>query len=191
MIVPSGFASVTVPHVHSGFPRAAAITFGVEIGSSITAPDDVAVAVQTSLAAHYIERIDSAVLVGPTEVQANFGAGTLPGTATTGNQGTLDTASPPPNVAVLVSKRTTTPGREGRGRFFMPWAISKNDVDEVGSLDGTQRTNINNVLDALVLELADNDVAMCVLHNGSGAPSLVTSLVVDSRVATQRKRIGR
>jgi hypothetical protein len=105
--------------------------------------------------------------------------------------GGLSINSPPPNVAVLAKKITPTTGRHGRGRMFLPWFIDKGSIDENGQLDGTQRGNIEAVLDALVGGLIAANVTMVILHANGSAPSVVTDIVVDALVGTQRKRLGR
>jgi hypothetical protein len=191
MIIPDGFAGITIPLVHSSFARAAAITLGVDLASFTGDAIDVAQAVQDAADDHLAARLDTEVTIGPVTAYANFGGGPLPGTAATTSSGALDFASPPPNVAVLVKKNTATPGREGRGRFFLPWAIAKNSIDELGGLDGTQRSNIEADMNAWRDDLVAADLPVVVLHNSTSVPSLLTTFSVDSRVATQRKRLDR
>ena len=191
MLVPTGFGAVTVPMKHSGLSRSAAVTFGIDLSSHVGDADDAANAVQAALVTDFNTRIDSEVTIGPVVVQANFGLGTIPGTASSSDSGDLSIDSVTPNTAVLVRKNTALGGREGRGRFFLPWAIDKTDVNESGGLDPTQASNIQAALNDLLGELFAQDVPMVLLHNSVTVPTPVTSLTVDLLVGSQRRRLGR
>jgi hypothetical protein len=110
-------------------------------------------------------------------------------------------AATPPNVAALVKKRTGFGGRANRGRLFLPWAISEGDVDEVGVLSAAGvnqvQTNITAFVTALgsiqqvianrVYDLPWDNPARVLTAVNKG--KVVTSMVVDGLVATQRRRV--
>lgn len=191
MIVPNGFVAVVVPLHNVSLSRTAVITYGVEDIAGTVNPQTIADDIQGVMDGDFVNRLDTNVTMGPVQVYVGAVGGTVPGTAAGSFPGQLNIASPPPNVAVLVHKNTTLGGRKGRGRMFIPWYVDKGSIDEAGGIDGTQRTNINNSLDNMLTALDAADYPMRLLHNDSTVPSAVTGLTVDSRVATQRNRLGR
>lgn len=191
MIIPNGFVGVIVPLHNAALSRTAAITYGVEDIAGTVNPQTIADDIQAVMDGDFVNRLDNAVTMGPVQVYVGGVGGTTPGTAAGSFPGQLSINSPPPNVAVLVHKNSTLGGRKGRGRLFIPWYVDKGSIDEAGGIDGTQRTNINNSLDNMLTALDAADYPMRLLHNDATVPSAVTSLTVDSRVATQRNRLGR
>ncbi len=110
--------------------------------------------------------------------------------------------TPPPNVAVLVKKRTGFGGRANRGRIYLPWSISEGAVDEVGGIIAGDRTSIQNAINVFanavpfntaqvianrVYDLPWDSPARSLIAVNIGKP--VTSMLVDTRVATQRRRL--
>lgn len=49
--------------------------------------------------------------------------------------GSAAASYPPPQVAVIVKKITSTFGRHGRGRFYIPWIASEAAIDEGGNIN--------------------------------------------------------
>jgi hypothetical protein len=191
MIIPVGYASVSVPLTHPSINRQAFITFGVQNAGTFADPNVVAQAVQDAIVGTIQNRFDTELLIGPTEAQVNVSAGPLPGIATDTTNGTSVADTPPPNVAILCRKHTLTPGRTGRGRFYLPWACDQTGISQGGQLEAAVVTATQDRLTEFLAALDENQVPMVVLHNGSGAPSEVTSFSVDTLVATQRRRLGR
>lgn len=103
----------------------------------------------------------------------------------------------PPNVAYLIRKRTDLGGRRGRGRFYMP-CVSESTVDAVGNVSTTAQTNIQTALDDWMTALTDTIGSRLyppvVLHRSEGIgteppPTPITRFTIDSKVATQRRRL--
>ncbi len=101
----------------------------------------------------------------------------------------------PPNVAYLTRKVTGLGGRRNRGRFYMP-GVSEIDVDNTGLLTATHRTNYQTSVNAWFAQnLAGPEIAAhAVFHDTQeGFPAVtptdVTSLLVQPKVATQRRRL--
>lgn len=111
-------------------------------------------------------------------------------------EGTLNRPPMPPNVAFLVRKRSNRGGKRGRGRFFMPPAwLAEANIDHLGNIDANIST-IQSYVDEIYDGLNDQGLEPVLLH----APSLVTpgpvpdptpitALIVQPKVATQRKRL--
>ena len=97
-----------------------------------------------------------------------------------------------PNVSLLVTKATALGGRKGRGRMFIPM-IPEQYTDDVGNVDATYLGNAQTEIDnfkAAVEGIIGGDAYL--LHEeASPAPTLITAMTVDSRVATQRRRMSR
>lgn len=195
-IIPPGFAQVTVPLRNAAVTRPAAVVFGVEVPSGGVDPDTFAGSIQSLLIARFGPRIDNAVTIGPTRVAVGQDGGEpVMGTAPTdaGGNGALN--SVPPNVAVLLRKRTTRGGRRGQGRMYLPWAVDEGSVSESGALTGPTIDAWNLAGSGLLSDLAAADSAMVLLHSVGqtlpGSPNVVTSLTCDGLVATQRRRLSR
>jgi hypothetical protein len=101
----------------------------------------------------------------------------------------------PQNTAYLIRKRTDAAGRRGRGRMYIP-GVKETEVDNVGNLTAGQITQWNNVgelwLEALTEEI--RDMPPVILHRSEGigvepAPTPVVTLICESKVATQRRRL--
>jgi hypothetical protein len=103
--------------------------------------------------------------------------------------------APPPNVAVLVHKRSTLGGRRGRGRMFLPWATNESNIDEIGIILNTEVTTLQTAMGVFRGQLSSASCPMVILHDpgktAAGPPTLVSSLTVDPLVGTQRRRLGR
>lgn len=111
--------------------------------------------------------------------------------------GTATIVPPPPNVSVLVRKRTTRGGKRGRGRWYMPCAwISENMIDHLGNIDANIST-VQGVVDDLIDGMAGADLVPQILHAPSKLdpaapvppPTDILAMSVQRRVATQRKRL--
>lgn len=192
LIIPDGFAQITVPFTHDGLARQAVITFGAEYSGVETPADEC----QFHLAALTDNvTFDSNVLVGP--VRGRFGVPVGEPLAAEGTgtfSGTSSAERVPSNTALLVSKRSGRGGRRGRGRMYFPWHVEEAEVDELGFIDGGLHTSIQGEFDDWFTELTVTDRSMVILHDSEGAtapgsPDTVLGLIVSTQVATQRRRL--
>lgn len=97
-------------------------------------------------------------------------------------------AAAPPNVAYLVKKVTTLPGRRGRGRMYIPGVIEGN-VNAVGVLSDPGLASIQGAINDLIEAEDVHGFTPFLLHNGATAPTEITTMVVQQLVATQRRRL--
>lgn len=104
--------------------------------------------------------------------------------------GTASGTAVPPNTALCVRKNTNVGGREGQGRFFIP-GIPEASVDQSGQLEAGYATAAQSVCTSFLASCEANDLPLEVLHNSNRSPSGITTLSVQSRVATQRRRLRR
>lgn len=188
-IIPSGFGQATIPFTLAGYARPAVITYGFQDVLGVDDPSTLADIHQARFETNLAAVIDSTVTIGPTHVQVNPGAGVLSGDGTTTEVGGSPDERPPPNVALLVRKGSLTPGRRGRGRLYLPWAVTETAVNEQGSIDGGTVDDFQEAFNAWLAGLTTDDVPMVILHTTAGSPATVTSLSVQNRVATQRRRL--
>lgn len=202
LIIPVGFAQVLLPLQHNSLARSALITYGLDVsaagGDFLTVADEQ----PTIFLDEWGPEIDSEVVVGPAILRVGQDGGP-PLSVDGGDTGSGSDSTPmaPPNVALLVRKQTNTGGRRGRGRMYVPWCLPKGDVNDVGVIDvGAVATRASDAVGWLGnLESGGSgtfETPMVILHDSSGAgpepaPSVVTQLFVDNKVATQRRRLDR
>lgn len=189
MLIPSGYAAITVPLSHDGLARKAAITFGVDADAGLLSANDVANAVTDAIDTTWQVAVSSNVDIGPVVANYNTGGGAVPGEADNQLPGLGAINALPSNVALLVRKGTILSGRTNRGRFYLPWSLEESDVDAIGIIDGTTRSDWQTLMDSFLTALSTNDVPMVILHSEAGTPAPVSSLTVGSIVATQRRRL--
>lgn len=95
----------------------------------------------------------------------------------------------PPNVAYLVQKRTSTPGRRGRGRMYLP-GVPEGAVGNGGDVAPATVIGLNTNLSDWLDDASGHGWTPVLFHASAPfAPSDVTSLLAQPIVATQRKRL--
>lgn len=99
--------------------------------------------------------------------------------------------TPPANSAILVKKGTGRGGRRNRGRFFFPpMFLSEANVNPAGVLTGPGVGTLQQRLNTMLSDLAASERGMVILHNDINVePTTVTSLLLDLKLATQRRRM--
>jgi hypothetical protein len=100
-------------------------------------------------------------------------------------------AYPPPNVAVLVRKRTSFAGRQFRGRMYLPgFFLNEANIGSTGIIDAAAVTAIQGWMTSWLSTVNASNYALRLLHeSGVVPPTAVTSLTAESTVATQRRRL--
>ena len=104
----------------------------------------------------------------------------------------------PPNDTYLIKKTTSFAGRRYRGRAYIPYVASLG-VTQTGSLQSAEQTILNATAAALFSTLVGggpNASELSILHSesplsGLPAPTPVISLLAESVIATQRRRLER
>lgn len=95
----------------------------------------------------------------------------------------------PTNNALLVRKVSSAGGRRGTGRMYVP-GLNETAVDAQGIVESSYLIVLQAAFTGMLGDLSTNDVPMHILHDIAGpAPTLVQSLAVQARVATQRRRL--
>jgi hypothetical protein len=103
--------------------------------------------------------------------------------------GTSDTSTLPSNCSYLVKKSSARGGRPGRGRMFVPpFGLPEGEVDPNGAISGAHLAVAQGLIDDWF-----DPISAFILHDstapGGTDPSEVTNMVVDRRIATQRRRM--
>jgi hypothetical protein len=99
----------------------------------------------------------------------------------------------PQNSAALIVKRTSTPGRKGRGRMYWPY-VGEVDTDGIGALNPAAVTRYQTMTTAWVAAItsaATFDQPVLFHTLSSPAPSPITSFSCSPVVASQRRRLRR
>jgi hypothetical protein len=193
MNIPPGFAQVNMLFGGDALPRKAQVVFGVEPDPTKDTVLEVATGVVNAWEAVNSIRSqtdDNVVLEG---IRVKFGpnATGLDGTIGYSKAGSFATAGVTPQVAILVRKNTALGGRSNKGRMFLP-GLGEAAVEASGQIITSSLTNWQTAVDIFLAGLGTELVPMVLLHNATEqAPTPVTSLSVQSLVASQRRRIRR
>lgn len=116
--------------------------------------------------------------------------------------GTLGANALTQNVASLFKKATASGGRRNRGRMFVP-GPAETTVDAAGNWDPAVLASLNTAAETFLDELIALNYRMVILHPARPAPPVkpppaaideappteVTTLILDPRIATQRRRL--
>lgn len=189
MIIPAGFAQVNLRWTGGGIDGFAECALGFQNGSGATVN-----AIGTNVNAQYTaNNLDDWQAVGLTYVGCLVKVGpnsTGPSLfVSTSNQGDVAGGMTPVNTAALVTKSTTLGGRQGRGRMYWP-GVPESSVGDDGSLTGSYVSGLQAALTSFFTALAGLDLDHYLLHTDPAtSPTLVQSVVVQSRVASQRRRL--
>lgn len=169
-------------------------TFGVQPGVLLDTADDVADALEAVLSA-FPPFLAANILIGWQYSGFNVSYETATGADVVERHetvvGTLAGGGFTSNTAVLIQKKTALGGRRHRGRMFIPPLLfSDIGADNNGFINGTVLSNMNITWGIFRADLVNADVPMVLHHSGVALDSqLVTDLVVQPQMATQRRRM--
>lgn len=192
LIIPPGFAQALLKFSLSGDPEEMVVTFGVDTTGVVTPDMNGAIVVSEAFLEHFPASVFSSAYVfkGTKLLVGQDGGPPAIYDEPRSVQGTAVLAILPSNCAILVKKTTGLGGRRGRGRMYWPpMFLNESAVDGNGIIDESNRAGINTRMEAFRTELG-----MVLFHDSLGAgieppPTTVGSLVVDQRIATQRRRM--
>lgn len=196
VIIPPGFAQVSIEHWLTAYNRPAVTTWGIDLSGNAADADSVAQQQWSIYTTHMGPQIDSTVTIRDCRVAiGQDGGDPILGFSTGSTAGGRSAESTPPALALMITKRTNSGGRRGRGRIYIPWALSDTAVSENGAIAGASLTAWGSAASAWRSALAAANRHMVLLH-GSGltappAPTPVENLVVNPTIRTQRRRQAR
>lgn len=191
-VIPIGFGQINYVFRGTGVPTGAEITLGFENNSASQDPAVLAGQAEAAVGAIFAQLTDE---IGLDKVVVKLGPNaTGPQGEVTGTwEGLASGETVAPNTAALVKKGTALGGRQGRGRMYIP-GIPENEVTGAGTLDGTFLDALQASVEFWMTELAGDGMNPALLR-GPNSPALppeeITSFSVDSKVATQRRRLRR
>ena len=196
--IPSDTFLIALEFAGDGLPRGATTTFALR-DLTPPAPDVVAQAVADRLVEHFTVNVwsdDAAITVvhvkqGPVETGPTFDLGVDIG----GDQASQASF---PQGAFLIRKNVVGGGRRNRGRMFWP-AVPENVVDSGGQIATGTASNFTDALNTFFSDLqSTHGLFHVLLHRHDPdqgqapvAPSDVSSVTVQTLVATQRRRVRR
>ncbi len=200
LVIPPTFAQVIHTLKMIDDPEPMAVTYGIELEQGVVfSPQSVV----NGLSFAFVTKIMPVMLSHFTMTETTMRLGTTPPALSEvfvgpgQGQGGITGPSVPQNTAYLVSKRTSKPGRRGRGRMFFP-GVSEGAVNNNGTLPPTDtRTQWETRLPEWLVAVAavDGVVGMVLLHSTGITPAPppypVTALQLELSVATQRNRLRR
>lgn len=202
-VIPVGYYEATLDYSGAAVPNGAAMTFGGSAAAGT--PATVGASIIGAWSTHLRSVISSLVVLDG--VRVKFGPvddGPF-AFSSSGLAGSLAGSMGPPNLAILIRKNTAIGGRQGSGRFYQP-SIAEANVDEAGLVSSGFRTTLQTAYSGFFGGLQSVSLPMYLLHSWGTytklvgndvfshtvdlrAPTEVTSLSVDARIATQRRRL--
>lgn len=194
MLIPADYAQVNFIFTGVGVPNGAQTTLGLNVELWPGTPQNLADLIATHWADASMDNLytEDASL---TSILVKFGPNaTGPAALWSGNQPGFETTDQEaPQVSALVHKNTPFGGRTGKGRMYLP-SIPSTYVSNNGVVNSGWISSRNADLESFFDKLVADDVPPALLHSPDSpvaAPILITSLTLDSKVATQRRRIRR
>lgn len=200
--LPMGYGLASIPFNVAGDSEEMVVTCGFDPDSALSY-DEMAQEIQDQLFGQGIFNASSFSdewTIGPVRIVYHAFNGPQEGLASGSRTGSLtDSETVPNNTAVLVQKRTARGGRPGRGRFYWPpFYPNEESITRTGVLAGAAVTGWQTAMTNWLSGCSSNGVPLFLLHsrleNGDPPaiePDEITSLVVQTVVATQRTRLRR
>lgn len=197
LVIPNGFAEYSFTHRLTGYDRLAVNTFGVQWADGSESLATQAASIMGFWIARVLPFMDTSVtLVRCVAIGRDSGGVLHRYDHNLSSAGSTAGAATTPNVALLVRKSSTLAGKQNRGRLYVGWCTEEGSVDETGQIAGATVTVYQTAFDALHADLATRvpNADMVILHREvdpgpQPAPTVVSSLNVESRIATQRRRL--
>lgn len=207
MTIPLNFLQATINFEGLNVPQGAAVVFGCARNIELTASEHADI-IQDAFADAFAPEISTSVTITTCDVKFGPDATGASGTSSVvPRQGAQSAACLAPNTAFLLTKVTGTGGRRGRGRMFLP-GVTDTLADNGGVVLpavvtqlGVRGTQLLTALDVagMPMVVLHEPSTIWVLVNGQPRriptsdplpePDQVTSLVCNTRVGTQRRRL--
>lgn len=187
--VPAGYAQFTAVHAGDALPWGAVTTWGLQTGSGVNGQ-----AMCDALTLAYGDVVQETAVTGVTLVRGELKLGPsatgptfISGSGQVGDQGSTGV---PPNVSILVRKNVENFSGRLAGRVFLP-GLNETIVSSAGFIDLVQLPAFQTTLENWRLAIGVENAAPVVFSSVGASPRPVTEFSVDSRVATQRRRLRR
>jgi hypothetical protein len=129
----------------------------------------------------------------PTKASLRLSADADPvlGVAGVNVNGTSAGETSPPNVAILVHKRTDFGGRRGQGRCYIPGGyLSDPSVGNTGAITTGALATLNTNINGFRTKIETAGGRLVLLHESESIlPRNIIGVDVDAVIATQRRRL--
>lgn len=193
--------------IRSDMSRAAELEYALLCADSTLATyQDAIDDFQTNFNATLLTHIDTEVTALPPAGRGGDGTDVpiLVFAAGAASPGTRAGEFAPPNVALLVRKRTALGGKKNRGRSYIPFILAVSEATENGAVAPGSIAALQGACTTFLAQLT-TDVTPMVIENKTfntplpphhvtfigGSNAQVTSYVVEPIIATQRRRLNR
>lgn len=193
LVIPPGFAQVIYRSGLAGDPEECLWTLGIAT-SGFGGGQDIA----DSLRADFLAAWPAAsILTGWSFIGTRVYVGQDGGPPTVwesaGDAVAGTNAGPglPPNCAFLVQKRSGLGGRRNRGRMFLPagFGVGEDSVPITGVMAEAQRAALQTRCNAAFLGAEDRVIFHDEDTPGGTVPTVITTLIMQARLATVRRRL--
>jgi hypothetical protein len=189
-MIPTGYCHAQYRYTGAALPYGAAMTMGYNVTAFSGDVQDLAEVIGDSWGARFAAVTQIDVLLRELFVKKGPDA-TGPSSVHTVNiNGTQNDPAANPATAALVSKVTASGGRRNRGRLYMP-GLWDGAVGTAGTLSSGLVTSISTAWNNHLLDLDTAGIFPVILHSDEGSPTSILSMSVQSKVATQRRRLRR
>jgi len=190
--IPPGFAEAWIQYNTTGDNEPMFTAIGIDLTTGVGATQSDGDAILAAFTSPLRPAIASDYTIGPGHIIFGNDGGDIriDGSAAP-LAGTGGTNGLPPNCAALVRKLTGAGGRRGRGRMYCPGLVEANVVSN-GQMQSTYVTQWNSSwLNAQTAVIALPQVDNLVLFHETApfTPTLIVSLICQSFIATQRRRL--
>lgn len=188
MELPVGFVYAAIRIDGPSPADPAVVTFGCS-DDGTSAPDNLAEAIFHQFADNFDDEVCEDYAFLDCAIKLNR-SGPIRDGYFADSQAGLETTNPvAPQVCVLIKKTTGFAGRAYRGRMYLPGA-PVSDFDFSGTLIGASQSAWQSSADDFFNGMAGLGLDLHLLHNSPLIdPTPITNLVVDGRMATQRRRV--
>lgn len=194
MFIPPGYMQINLRFTRVGDPEPMLTSMAalIEAFDPVTGPDDLSAAVGTSdmmgITTNDTSYVGLECVIGTGDPSEPITLESIQ------NTGTGSSTNPPlpENCALLVKKVTLRGGRKGRGRCYWP-DVQIAHVGDAGGITGSDLTAYQTAWDDLItaIEGVDGITSLVLLHSADedGDPDVITSWIVQNKIATQRRRL--
>lgn len=196
--IPEGYGLLTLKWSFTGKVNPVSTTFGVSTLGGISEPQDIVdeffddVSGTADLPCHAsnmcavwtFESVEGVFNVAGTMVGAAAAHGPISGTHSA-------SATPAMNCSMLVRKRSILIGRKYRGRMYWPClTMDEGVVDPMGNIGESYFDAYNALIQGMSEEiLLAESYTPVILHSDATPPTNISSLSLQKRIATQRRRM--
>lgn len=184
IVIPNGFAQITLNWSGAVFDSGKAATvFGITFDAGTL--NDLAIAVEGQVSTLMLPEVNGEVTLDTVVAVTDTAVGVQSSGTVGGRSGDMS----PPNCCPLLKLNTGLRGRSHRGRWYPPGLLNDGDVEDTGRISTIRHGNLTAMFADLIVALTADNGPLVILHNSEEAPDPVTGAVLETQIATQRRRL--